>query len=71
MDKYLSICYDSKKLFLAGNCDQAKENSYVCRTFCDEDEGTTTSGGGGGGGGGDCSEVDGFTAVPGEDFCFQ
>ena len=72
MDKYLSICFDSKKNFIAGNCDPAKEYSYACRTFCDEAEETTTSGGGGGGGGGgDCGDVVGFTEVSEAGFCFQ
>lgn len=74
-DKYLSFCFDSKKLNIAGNCDPAKEFSFACRTYCEdtttEEGGTTTDGGGGGGSGGDCSEVDGFTAVPGADFCFR
>ena len=73
----MSLCFDSKKSTIAGNCDPSKEYTYACRTYCEEEPTATTDGNeettedGGGGSGGDCSELDGFTAVPGEDWCFQ
>ena len=36
MDSFKSICFDAKKLFVAGNCDPDAEQSYACRTYCDE-----------------------------------
>ena len=36
MDKFLTVCFDAKKLFLAGNCDPTDANAFACRTFCDE-----------------------------------